>query len=293
MNKDNLDGLDLVRKGKVREVYDIGNELLIVASDRISAFDVIMNETVPEKGKILNQISTYWLKETTDIIENHLVSDTATEYPSLLEYAEYLNGRSMIVKKAKPLPVEFIVRGYIAGSGWKAYQETGEICGVNLPDGLEKYGKLDEPIFTPSTKADEGHDENITYEQCCDILGKELTDKLRDVSINLYNFGSKKLEQEGVLLADTKFEFGELEDGSVILIDEALTPDSSRMWLTEDYSPGSEPTNYDKQILRDYLESLDWDKTPPAPTLPDEVINKILSKYKEAFVKITGREYVG
>jgi len=293
MNKDNLDGLNLVRKGKVREVYDIGNELLIVASDRISAFDVIMNETVPEKGKILNQISTYWLKETTDIINNHLVSDTATEYPSLLEYAEYLNGRSMIVKKAKPLPVEFIVRGYIAGSGWKAFQETGEICGVNLPDGLEKYGKLDEPIFTPSTKADEGHDENITYEQCCDILGKDLTDKLRDVSINLYNYGCKKLEQEGVLLADTKFEFGELEDGSVILIDEALTPDSSRMWLAEDYSPGSEPTNYDKQILRDYLDSLDWNKTPPAPTLPDEVINKILSKYKEAFLKITGREYVG
>ncbi len=293
MNKDNLDGLDLVRKGKVREVYDIGNELLIVASDRISAFDVIMNETVPEKGKILNQISTYWLKETTGIIENHLVSDTATEYPSLLEYADYLNGRSMIVKKAKPLPVEFIVRGYIAGSGWKAYQETGEICGVNLPAGLEKYGKLDEPIFTPSTKADEGHDENIAYEQCCDILGKDLTDKLRDMSINLYNYGSRKLEQEGVLLADTKFEFGELEDGSVILIDEALTPDSSRMWLAEDYSPGNEPTNYDKQILRDYLESLDWDKTPPAPTLPDEVINKILSKYKEAFVKITGREYVG
>ena len=293
MNKDNLDGLDLVRKGKVREVYDIGKELLIVASDRISAFDVIMNEKVPEKGKILNQISTYWLKVTTDIINNHLVSDTASEYPPLLEYADYLNGRSMIVKKAKPLPVEFIVRGYLAGSGWKAYQETGEICGVSLPDGLEKYGKLDEPIFTPSTKADEGHDENINYEQCCDILGKELTDKLRDVSINLYNFGSKKLEQEVVLLADTKFEFGELEDGSTILIDEALTPDSSRMWLAEEYSPGKEPTNYDKQILRDYLDSLDWDKTPPAPTLPDEIIEKILSKYKEAFVKITGREYVG
>lgn len=293
MNKDNLEKLDLVRKGKVREVYDLGENLLIVASDRISAFDVIMNEIVPEKGKILNQISTYWLKETKQIVENHLVSDTATEHPSLLEYADYLNGRSMIVKKAKPLPVEFIVRGYIAGSGWKAYRNTGEICGVSLPDGLVKYGKLDEPIFTPSTKADEGHDENITYEQCCEILGKELTDKLKNVSINLYNFGSNKLEQEGVLLADTKFEFGELEDGSVILIDEALTPDSSRMWLAEDYEPGKEPTNYDKQILRDYLESLDWDKNPPAPTLPKEVIDRILSKYKEAFVKITGREYVG
>lgn len=293
MNKDNLEKLDLVRKGKVREVYDLGENLLIVASDRISAFDVIMNEIVPEKGKILNQISTYWLKETKQIVENHLVSDTATEHPSLLEYADYLNGRSMIVKKAKPLPVEFIVRGYIAGSGWKSYQENGSICGVELPEGLVKYGRLEEPIFTPSTKADEGHDENITYEQCCEILGTELTDKLKKVSIDLYNFGSKKLEEEGVLLADTKFEFGELEDGSIILIDEALTPDSSRMWLAEDYEPGKEPTNYDKQILRDYLESLDWDKNPPAPTLPKEVIDRILSKYKEAFVKITGREYVG
>lgn len=293
MNKDNLEKLDLVRKGKVREVYDLGENLLIVASDRISAFDVIMNEIVPEKGKILNQISTYWLKETKNIIENHLVSDTASEYPALLEYADYLNGRSMVVKKAKPLPVEFIVRGYIAGSGWKSYQENGSICGVNLPEGLVKYGRLEEPIFTPSTKADEGHDENITYEQCCEILGKEITDKLKKVSIDLYNFGSNKLEEEGVLLADTKFEFGELEDGSIILIDEALTPDSSRMWLAEDYKPGNEPTNYDKQILRDYLESLDWDKNPPAPKLPEEVIDRILSKYKEAFVKITGREYVG
>jgi len=287
-----FEGQRSVYRGKVREVYDLGDNLLIVASDRISAFDVIMNEIVPEKGKILNQISTFWLNETKHIIGNHLISDKASEYPSLLKYADYLNGRSMVVKKAKPLPVEFIVRGYIAGSGWKSYKDNGQICGVELPDGLEKYGRLEEPIFTPSTKADEGHDENITYEQCCAILGDELTQKLKQVSIDLYNFGSNRLENEGVLLADTKFEFGELEDGSIILIDEALTPDSSRLWLAENYEPGNEPTNYDKQILRDYLESLDWDKTPPAPTLPEEVIQKILSKYKEAFVKITGKEYV-
>lgn len=289
-----FDDLKLVRKGKVREVFDLGESLLIVATDRISAFDVIMNEPIPEKGKILNQISTFWLNNTKHIINNHLIASDVSDFPdSLSAHKDILSKRSMIVTKAKTLPVEFIVRGYVAGSGWKSYQETGKICGIDIPVGLRKYEKLPEPIFTPSTKADEGHDENISYEQCCDILGKKTTDLLKAISIELYNFGADRLEKSGILLADTKFEFGELESGEIILIDEALTPDSSRLWLEETYQPGEEPENYDKQILRDYLETLDWDKTPPAPSLPSGVIEKIIAKYLEAYSKITGTHFVG
>ncbi|MCB0703386.1 MAG: phosphoribosylaminoimidazolesuccinocarboxamide synthase [Ignavibacteriae bacterium] len=289
-----LDGLELVRKGKVRQVYDIGSSILIVATDRISAFDVIMNEAIPDKGNILNQISTYWLNNTNHIIDNHLISSDFADFPSSLSsYESILSKRSMVVKKAKPLPVEFIVRGYVAGSGWKSYQENGTICGIDIPKGLKKYEQLPNPIFTPSTKADEGHDENITYEECCKILGQQTTDRLRDVSLALYNFGRSKLAKSGILLADTKFEFGTLDSGEIILIDEALTPDSSRLWLAETYIPGEEPENYDKQILRDYLETLNWDKNPPAPPLPTEVIDKIRAKYEEAYSKITGNKYVG
>lgn len=289
-----LDGLKLVRKGKVREVYDLGENLLIVASDRISAFDVIMNEAIPEKGKILSQISTHWLKDTKHIIKNHLIADETEDYPeSLSVHFDKLAKRSMIVQKAKPLAVEFIVRGYVAGSGWNSYQDNGKICGIEIPVGLRKYEKLPEPIFTPSTKADEGHDENISYEVCCDIIGKQTTDKLHDISIELYNYGAQELEKQGILLADTKFEFGQLESGEIILIDEALTPDSSRLWLQSSYEPGKEPENYDKQVLRDYLETLDWDKQAPAPTLPNSVIDKILSKYLEAYTKIVGKEFIG
>ncbi|PKL84431.1 MAG: phosphoribosylaminoimidazolesuccinocarboxamide synthase [Ignavibacteriae bacterium HGW-Ignavibacteriae-1] len=289
-----IDDLKLVRKGKVREVFDLGESLLIVATDRISAFDVIMNEPIPEKGKILNQISTYWLNSTKHIINNHLIASDFSDFPdSLSAHKEILSKRSMIVRKAKPLPVEFIVRGYVAGSGWKSYQESGKICGIEIPVGLRKFEQLPEPIFTPSTKADEGHDENISYEQCCEILGQKTTDMLKAISIELYNFGAERLAKSGILLADTKFEFGELETGEIILIDEALTPDSSRLWLEETYQPGEEPQNYDKQILRDYLETLDWDKTPPAPMLPDNVINKINAKYLEAYYKITGTQFVG
>jgi phosphoribosylaminoimidazole-succinocarboxamide synthase len=289
-----INDLNLVRKGKVREVFDLGESLLIVATDRISAFDVIMNEPIPEKVKILNQISTYWLNSTKHIINNHLIASDYSDFPdSLSAHKEILSKRSMIVRKAKPLPVEFIVRGYVAGSGWKSYQETGKICGIDIPAGLRKFEKLPEPIFTPSTKADEGHDENISYELCCDIIGKKTTDLLKAISIELYNFGAERLGKSGILLADTKFEFGALETGEIILIDEALTPDSSRLWLEETYKPGEEPQNYDKQILRDYLETLDWDKTPPAPKLPNDVIEKINAKYKEAFFKITGTHFVG
>lgn len=289
-----INDLKLVRKGKVREVFDLGDSLLIVATDRISAFDVIMNEPIPEKGKILNQISTFWLNSTKLIINNHLIASDYSDFPdSLSKYKDILNKRSMIVRKAKPLPVEFIVRGYVAGSGWKSYQETGKICGIEIPPGLRKYEKLPQPIFTPSTKADEGHDENISYEQCCEILGKKTTDLLKSISIELYNYGAERLGKSGILLADTKFEFGELETGEIILIDEALTPDSSRLWLEETYTPGEEPQNYDKQILRDYLETLEWDKTPPAPTLPNVIIDKINAKYQEAYYKITGNKFIG
>jgi phosphoribosylaminoimidazole-succinocarboxamide synthase len=289
-----INDLKLVRKGKVREVFDLGDSLLIVATDRISAFDVIMNEPIPEKGKILNQISTFWLNSTKLIINNHLIASDYSDFPdSLSKYKDILNKRSMIVRKAKPLPVEFIVRGYVAGSGWKSYQESGKICGIEIPPGLRKYEKLPQPIFTPSTKADEGHDENISYEQCCDILDKKTTDLLKSISIELYNYGAERLGKSGILLADTKFEFGELETGEIILIDEALTPDSSRLWLEETYTPGEEPQNYDKQILRDYLETLEWDKTPPAPTLPNVIIDKINAKYQEAYYKITGNKFIG
>lgn len=290
----NITDLKLIRKGKVREVYDLGENLLIIASDRISAFDVIMNELIPEKGKILNQISAYWLKNTKHIIANHLIYDKTEDYPeSLSTYYDILKGRSMIVRKAKPLPVEFIVRGYIAGSAWNSYQENGRVCGVELPYGMKKYERLPEAIFTPSTKADEGHDENISYEQCSEMIGEKTTELLKKISIELYNFGASRLEKSGILLADTKFEFGQLETGEMILIDEALTPDSSRMWLEETYEAGKEPINYDKQILRDYLESLDWDKTPPAPKLPQNIIDKIHSKYLEAYHNITGTQFVG
>lgn len=290
----NITDLRLVRKGKVREVYDLGETLLIVASDRISAFDVVMNEPIPGKGKILNHISTYWLKNTRHIISNHLIADNIEDYPeSLSTYFDMLANRSMIVRKAKPLPVEFIVRGYLAGSAWNSYLDNGSICGEELPYGMKKYERLPKAIFTPSTKADEGHDENISYEQSCELIGEKTTEELKRISIELYNFGASRLKQSGILLADTKFEFGQLETGEIILIDEALTPDSSRFWLEESYKIGEEPINYDKQILRDYLESIHWDKTPPPPTLPQDIIDKILSKYLEAYHKITGNQFVG
>lgn len=286
----NPSDLKLFRKGKVREVFDVGDKLLIVASDRISAFDVIMNEIIPDKGKILSRISLYWFENTQHIIPNHFISSNIEDYPQECQkYSESLKDRSMLVKKCKPLPIEFVVRGYVAGSGWKEYKNSSTINGIKIKSGLLECSKLDEPIFTPSTKEESGHDINIDYNRCVEIIGKDLTDELSQKAIELYKFGASELDKRGILLADTKFEFGIDEEGKAILIDEALTPDSSRFWLKADYEPGHSQNQFDKQVLRDYLETLDWDKTPPAPKLPDEIIAKVFARYEEAYKMITSK----
>jgi phosphoribosylaminoimidazole-succinocarboxamide synthase len=269
------------RRGKVRDVYDLGDALLIVASDRISAFDCVMPEGIPDKGRILTAVATFWFGKTQDIVANHLSPDLdlATD-PRLAPFAAELRGRAVLVRKTEPLPVECVVRGYLAGSGWKEYQRDGKVCGVGLPEGLRLADRLPEPIFTPATKAPEGHDENISFERMVEIVGPELGAKLRDLSLALYQRGSELAAQRGILLADTKFEFGVLPSGELILIDEALTPDSSRYWLADAWEPGRNPPSLDKQYLRDYLETLqDWDKTPPAPHLPTEIVEGIRAKY--------------
>lgn len=281
--------IKLIKKGKVREVYDLDENYLIIASDRISAFDVIMEEVVPTKGVILNLISKFWFELTNEIIDNHLITTNIEDYPSIChQYKDELEGRSMLIKRTKPLPIEFVVRGYLAGSGWKEYKTTGEICGIKLPSGLKEYDKLESPIFTPASKNDIGHDENISYEKYIEILGEEMGDKLKDISLEIYNLGYQKMIQKGIILVDTKFEFGLNSDDKVILIDEVLTPDSSRYWLLEDYKPGVAQINFDKQILRDYLETLDWNKQYPPPTLPNDIINKTLEKYIQAYNLILG-----
>jgi len=246
-----------------------------------------MSRPVPGKGEILSGISAFWFNLTKEVIRNHLVATNIDEYPEICrKYTPQIENRSMLVKKCNPLPVEFIVRGYIAGSGWKSYKKERMICGVPLPEGLVEYQQLPEPIFTPSTKADAGHDENIDFTKTAGILGYELASKLRDISIQLYKFAAGYLETNNIILADTKFEFGRLDSGEILLIDEALTPDSSRFWLKEEYAPGKPQINFDKQVLRDYLETLDWNKQPPPPELPDDIIERILDKYKEAFRRI-------
>lgn len=288
----NFPNLKLKNRGKVRDIYDLGNVLLFVATDRISAFDVVMHEPIPYKGIILTQISKFWLTNTTHIVPNHFITDDVTNYPDeCKEYSETLRGRSMLVRKCKPLPIEAIVRGYIAGSGWKEYKKSGTICGIPLPEGLMEFQKLPEPIFTPSTKAEVGHDENVDFEYAKNILGTELAEKVRDISLNLFNFASNYLESRNLILADTKFEFGIDENGELILIDEVLTPDSSRFWLKEDYAPGKPQYNFDKQVLRDYLESLNWNKVPPPPHLPEAIIKQIVEKYKEAYQRIIGKPF--
>jgi phosphoribosylaminoimidazole-succinocarboxamide synthase len=290
--KTNFPNLKLKNRGKVRDIYDLGNVLLFVATDRISAFDVVMHEPIPYKGIILTQISKFWLTNTTHIVPNHFITDDVTNYPDeCKEYSETLRGRSMLVRKCKPLPIEAIVRGYIAGSGWKEYKKSRTICGIPLPEGLVEFQKLPEPIFTPSTKAEVGHDENVDFEYAKNILGTELAEKVRDISLNLFNFASNYLESRNLILADTKFEFGIHENGELILIDEVLTPDSSRFWLKEDYAPGKPQYNFDKQVLRDYLESLNWNKVPPPPHLPEAIIKQIVEKYKEAYQRIIGKPF--
>ena len=273
--------IESVRRGKVRDVYDLGSSLLIVATDRVSAFDVVMNEPIPDKGRVLTQVANFWFDATKDIVPNHLLSAKASDYPAeLRDYADQLEGRSILVKKARVVPIECIVRGYLAGSGLKEYEKQGTVCGIPLPSGLGMAHKLPEPIFTPSTKADEGHDENINFEQMAAIVGWELAERLKGLSLDLYKRGSQLAAERNIILADTKFEFGHLEDGSLVLIDEVLTPDSSRYWPMEKYEPGKNPPSLDKQYLRDYLDTLkDWNKQPPPPVLPPDIIQNIRALY--------------
>jgi len=283
--------LTLKGRGKVRDIYDFGDQLLIVATDRISAFDVVMPNPIPDKGKILTQLSRFWFDLTKEIVPNHVVSTRLKDFPLECQpYEEVLRGRSMLVVKTDVLPVECVVRGYLSGSGWEEYMRTGEVCGIPLPGGLLDSSKLEEPIFTPATKAEIGqHDENITFEEVEKIVGKSLAEKLRTLSITIYKKARDYAERRGILIADTKMEFG-IKDGKLVLIDELLTPDSSRFWPKDEYRPGGPQKSFDKQFLRDYLLSIHWNKTPPAPELPEEVIQKTRQKYSEAYERLVERD---
>ncbi len=281
--------LNLIHRGKVRDLYDLDDKLLMIATDRISAFDVVMNEPIPNKGMVLTKLSLFWFDFLKDVIPNHLISADVNDYPGTCQpYKDQLQGRSMLVKKAKPLPVECIVRGYLSGSFWKAYQKSETVCGFTLPNGMVESDKFEKPLFTPSTKADQGeHDENISISQMEDIVGKAETAKIIDVCISLYQKAADYAYSKGVIIADTKFELGWFE-GELILIDEVLTPDSSRFWPLDQYQAGKGQPSFDKQFLRDYLLTLDWDKKPPAPTLPADIISKTGARYAEAVEKIIG-----
>ena len=282
MQTTNFPTLTLFRRGKVRDVYDLGDVLLIVATDRISAFDVVMDTPITGKGAILTALSSFWFDKTTHIIKNHIISTNPVEYPKeCLPYLDQLQGRSMLVVKTKPLPIECVVRGYLAGSGWKEYQSTSTICGILLPEGLSESEQLPSPIFTPATKAEEGHDENITLVEAIHLCGESAL-QAKDISMKLYDFAYQYAAKRGIILADTKFEFGIDSQGELILIDEALTPDSSRYWLQESYHIGKTQENLDKQVLRDYLETLDWNKQYPSPPLPNEIVQAIIAKYQLA-----------
>jgi len=284
-----LPGIKKVRSGKVREVFDLGDAFLLVASDRISAFDVIMPNGIPRKGEVLTQISHFWFARFASLVPNHLLAGANDPLPAILQpYAGLLAGRSMIVKKAKPLAIECIVRGYLSGSGWKEYKKSQTVCGIQLPAGLTESAELPEPIFTPSTKAEAGHDENISFAEAEKIVGADLARQARDLSLMIYKAGRDYARQRGIIIADTKFEFG-LFEGKLILIDEVLTPDSSRFWPADQYVPGQGQPSFDKQFVRDYLETLTWDKTPPGPTLPEDVVNKTSAKYLEAYERLTGK----
>jgi phosphoribosylaminoimidazole-succinocarboxamide synthase len=283
-----IDAFPLWRRGKVRDVYDLGDRLLIVATDRLSAFDVVLPTGIPGKGAVLTQISLFWFDLLRDVVENHVVTADVARYPpALLPYRDQLEHRSMIVAKTDPLPIECVVRGYLAGSGWKDYQGSGAICGIPLPQGLRESEKLAEPIFTPATKAASGHDQNVSIEEAARVIGSETAKGLREVSLSLFRRASGHAADRGIILADTKFEFG-LRQGRLIWIDEALTPDSSRFWPKDGYAAGSSQPSFDKQFVRDYLETLRWDKRPPGPTLPPEVIERTREKYFEAFRRLTG-----
>jgi phosphoribosylaminoimidazole-succinocarboxamide synthase len=281
--------LPLIQRGKVRDIYDLGNRLLLVATDRISAFDVVLPDPIPDKGKVLTRISLFWFEQMASLIANHVITSDVAQYPEACRsYADVLQGRSMLVRKATPLPIECVVRGYLSGSGWQSYRRTGEVCGIRLPEGLVESAPLPEPIFTPSTKAAQGqHDENIDFESAVSLVGPELAARVRNLSLAIYNRGARLAEDKGIIIADTKFEFG-LIDGDLILIDEVLTPDSSRFWPKETYRPGGSQQSFDKQYVRDYLLTLDWDKRPPGPSLPEAVIAQTRAKYIDALTRLAG-----
>lgn len=285
-----LPGIPKVKSGKVREVFDLGDRLLFVASDRISAFDCVMPNGIPRKGEMLTQISHFWFDQTEKLVPNHRLAKANDPLPAVLQpFADKVARRSMIVKKSQPLAIECVVRGYLAGSGWKEYKASQTVCGIKLPAGLKESSELPEPIFTPATKAEAGHDENISFEEAVKIVGKDIAEKARDLSLKIYNFARDYARQRGIIIADTKFEFG-IYNGELILIDEVLTPDSSRFWPADQYQPGKGQPSFDKQFVRDYLETLDWDKTPPAPALPNEIVMKSQAKYLEAYERLTGKK---
>jgi len=285
-----LKKLKLFKKGKVRNVYDLGGQLLMVATDRISCFDFILATPIPDKGKILTQVSLFWFSLLKDIVENHLISTNLEDLPDSVEDKNKLKGRFMITKKCEVIPFECVVRGYLSGSGWKEYKAKQSVCGIELPTGLEESSKLAEPLFTPATKAETGHDENVSFDYMKNSIGEDLANKVRDTSIAIYKKAARYAQTKGVIIADTKFEFGVYND-KFILIDEVLTPDSSRFWPKDDYEPGRPQASFDKQFVRDYLESSGWGKTPPAPTLPDEVVSKTQEKYKQVLKMLTGVDF--
>jgi len=289
--KTDLKGMKLFSRGKVRDTYDLKDRLLMIATDRISAFDVVLPNGIPCKGAVLTQLSMFWFNYTRDIIPNHVITADVSKFPEeVKKFSGMLKGRSMLVKKAKPLPAEFVVRGYLSGSGWKDYMRTGKVCGIELPKGMRESEQLPEPIFTPATKAVTGHDLNITQDELAKLVGKDIADRLRDASIAIYKKASEKARKRGIIIADTKFEFGMLSD-KLIITDEMLTPDSSRFWSGSSYSPGGPQKSFDKQPVRDYLESIKWNKQPPAPVLPPEVVEGTTKRYIDAYEIITGKKF--
>lgn len=282
--------LKQIGKGKVRDIYDVGDKLVLVTSDRVSAFDVVLPNMVPHKGAVLNKVSAFWFDFTKDVIPNHMISIDNADMPKEFQAEEY-DGRCMLVKKLTMLPVECIVRGYITGSGWESYQKTGSVCGIKLPDGLQESEKLPIPIYTPTTKATEGHDEHISFEQTVELIGEDLATQLKNKSIEIYSMCAEYARTKGIIIADTKFEFGVDENGTLVLADEVLTPDSSRFWPADEYVVGKSQKSFDKQYLRDWLKNSSWDKMPPAPTLPEDVVSITSSKYVEAYETLTGTKF--
>jgi phosphoribosylaminoimidazole-succinocarboxamide synthase len=286
-----LDGLTLVRRGKVRDLYEADGGLIIVATDRISAFDYVLGSGIPDKGRVLTQLSAFWFAQTAHIVANHVISVDPRDYPPAAQrHAALLAGRSMFVRKTTPLPIECVARGYLSGSGWKDYKATGKVCGIQLPPGLKESDRLPHPIFTPATTAESGHDLNISEDEAARIVGHERLARLKELTLALYAFGAAHADARGIILADTKFEFGLTETGELLLIDEVMTPDSSRYWPKDTYAPGGAQPSFDKQFVRDYLESIAWNKQPPVPALPADVVQKTREKYLEAYRRLTGRE---